>query len=63
MRNVRARFIKKLVLNKDPNTLARIERQRPKVFSKMSGVSIYRHAKRLWKQFGIEDKWGQIQSK
>jgi len=58
MNGRRTRFIRALLLKHDPNTLATIKREKGK-FEKMSGVAIYRHAKKLWKRFGMKDKWGQ----
>ena len=60
MNNSRVRFIRSLVINQDKNTLATIKREKGEFrFNKMSGVAIYRWAKKLWKKFGIKDKWGQ----
>lgn len=59
MNKQRAKMVYQLVLHRDPNLLNTIKRVRGEnTFKQMSGTSIYRWAKKLWKKYGKEDNWG-----
>ena len=60
MRGKRVKYVRALVMRQDVNTLKTIQRENgEKTFKKMGGVAVYRHAKKLWKKFGIQDEWGK----
>lgn len=53
------RIIRNLALKKDPNLLNTIRRIRgSKTFEKMSGIAMYRWAKKLWSIYGRKENWG-----
>jgi len=52
-------MIQQLVLKKDPNLLATIINLKGEgTFRRMSGIGVFKCAKKLWKQYGIKDNWG-----
>jgi len=59
MRKKAQKKIAKLVLNKDPNLLKSIEKRRGKPYTDMSGVAIYRWAKKLYRECAIKENWGK----
>jgi len=60
MNGKRSRMVFNLTKNKDINLIRTlIYCVGHKKFEKMNGISIYRWAKRNWKQLGIKHAWGR----
>ena len=60
MRGKVVKKIRRLVLAKDSNTLRTIRRERgEEIFIRMSGISIYRWAKKYYRKFNKVDEWGR----
>ena len=60
MRGKGAKKIRRLVLAKDPNTLRTIRRERgDEMFIRMSGIAIYRWAKKYYSKYNKIEEWGR----
>lgn len=59
MNGRRVKMVRRFALYRDLNLMNTIKRVRgEKTFTQMPETSIYKWAKKLWKKYGKEDRWG-----